>query len=216
LGILAKAPEVGRVKTRLAAVAGPDVAAGIGHAFLLDSLDRFAEFPASRLVLYDPPQAHEFFRSIAGHRYELRPQAVGDLGQRLECFFAQEFDSGASAVVAVGSDSPTLPTSLLTQAFDALASVDVVLGPATDGGYYLLGCSRPLGCIFENISWSSSEVLGQTIERLRANQARFALLDPWYDVDTWDDWNFLLAHLAAMRLAGLDPQVPRTEALSRQ
>ncbi len=213
LAIFAKEPVPGRVKTRLASVISPAAAAEIARAFLLDGLDRFEQLPVRRVVVFDPPEAVAYFQSLAAGRYELQPQSSGDLGARLQNLFEQEFAGGAVAIVAIGIDSPTLPTSLVMQAFEELTRADVVLGPATDGGYYLLGCSRWLPEIFAEISWSTADVFRQTVDRVQAGHARLALLPPWYDVDTVDDWRFLQAHITAMRLAGIDPQLPRTEAL---
>ena len=116
-------------------------------------------------------------------------------------------------MVLVGTDSPTLPLVLVEQAFQELEQADVVLGPATDGGYYLVGCGRRLPPIFEGVAWSSSRTLTDTIARLADPSWRLALLPPWYDVDTGDDWQMLRGHLAAMRRAGLDPGIPHTAAL---
>ena len=115
-------------------------------------------------------------------------------------------------MVLVGTDSPTLPLVLIEQAFKDLERADVVLGPATDGGYYLVGCRR-LPPIFEGVAWSSSRTLADTVARLCDPGWRLALLPPWYDVDTADDWQMLRGHVAAMRRAGIDPGMPRTAAL---
>jgi glycosyltransferase A (GT-A) superfamily protein (DUF2064 family) len=104
--------------------------------------------------------------------------------------------------------------SLLEQAFDELNRVDVVLGPAMDGGYYLVGCRRYLPELFSGIDWSGPHVLRQTVERLPA-EVGFSVLPPWYDVDTLDDWLMMTGHVAALRRAGIDPKVPCTERLIR-
>ena len=92
----------------------------------------------------------------------------------------------------------------------------MVLGPATDGGYYLVGSGPRLPPIFSNVAWSSGHVLTDTVAALTDPRWRLALLPPWYDVDTPDDWAMLCGHLAALRRAGIDPDVPYTEALSRE
>ena len=91
----------------------------------------------------------------------------------------------------------------------------MVLGPAHDGGYYLIGCGRRLPPVFEEISWGSSRVLAETVERLNDPAWRLALLPPWYDVDTLENWWMMRGHLAALRRAGIDPGAPRTESLSQ-
>src|SRR5262249_27123228 len=126
----------------------------------------------------------------------------------------RQFERGARQVVVVGTDSPTVPLDHVRGAFKCLESTDVVLGPATDGGYYLIGSSRPVPLIFTHIRWSASEGLRPTIARVGSLSLKLALLPPWYDVDTLDDWRMLRGHLAAMRHAGLDPLAPHTEALA--
>src|SRR5262249_48797207 len=116
-------------------------------------------------------------------------------------------------IVLLGTDSPTVPLGFIEQAFDELTRADVVLGPATDGGYYLIGCARLVPPIFERVTWGSSRVLLDTITRLTQFDGRVALLPPWYDVDTLSDWWALRGHLAALRRAGIDPGVPHTERL---
>jgi glycosyltransferase A (GT-A) superfamily protein (DUF2064 family) len=120
----------------------------------------------------------------------------------------------ADAVVLVGTDSPTLPVAFVEQAFAELRQADVVLGPATDGGYYLLGCARRLPPIFDGIAWGSSAVFRDTVARLTDPEWRLAVLPPWYDVDTLDDWRMLQGHMAALRRAGIDPGAPHTERLT--
>jgi rSAM/selenodomain-associated transferase 1 len=211
LGIFAKWPQAGTVKTRLA-VLGPDLAAGAARAFLLDTIERFGVFDLRRVVAFAPPDALADFAALTQGRFALVPQSEGDLGQRLRTFLQQEIDAGADALVVIGTDSPTLPPAYVEQAFAELERADVVLGPATDGGYYLLGCGRRVPPIFDNISWGSHRVLGETVARLSDPSWRLALLPPWYDVDTPDDWAMLGGHLAALRRAGYR-EAPHTEAL---
>jgi rSAM/selenodomain-associated transferase 1 len=216
LGVFAKWPRPGLVKTRLASSVGPDRAARVARAFLLDTLDRLAAIPVRRVVAFDPADAETDFAALLRGRYALRPQGDGDLGDRLTRFLTAEVAAGAGAVVVVGADSPTLPVGYVEQAFAALESVDVVLGPAADGGYYLLGCGRRVPPVFDGVGWGGRRVLAETVARLPADDWRLALLPPWYDVDTPDDWDVLCGHVAALRRAGLDPGVPHTEALLRE
>jgi uncharacterized protein len=213
LGLFAKQPVPGQVKTRLAEVTSPEWACRVYEAFLLDTLDRLHSFALRRVIAFDPPEASTYFEQVAAGRFELTPQHPGDLGARLRGFFDKEFRSGARAVVAVGADSPSLPTALIAQAFAELARADVVLGPATDGGYYLIGCGTQTPALFDGIDWGTEWVLEQTCARIHRSGARLALLAPWYDVDTLADWQTLRGHMAALLAAGTDPQLPRTLAL---
>jgi uncharacterized protein len=213
LGLFAKQPLAGTVKTRLAAATAPEWAARVASAFLLDTLDRLSGIEARRVLGFAPDEAQAYFAGIAGGRFELLPQGPGDLGRRMARFFATQIDAGARATLLVGSDSPSLPLAVVEQAFEELARADLVLGPATDGGYYLIGCGSRLPPVFEGIAWSSPSVLAETIGCLADSSWRVALLPPWYDVDTWEDWQMFSGHMAALERSGLDPGLPRTLAL---
>jgi rSAM/selenodomain-associated transferase 1 len=214
LGLFAKWPEPGAVKTRLTkdSVFG----AAVARAFLLDTVSRLRAVDAQRLLVYAPPDAAADFAQLVPEGFHFTPQTDGDLGRRLTRFFASHLNEGTTAVVAVGADSPTLPRNFVEQAFTELKHADVVLGPATDGGYCLIGCSRVIPSLFTDIPWGSSCVLVETIARLEDSGCRLALLPPWYDVDTLEGWDMLCGHVAALRRAGLDPDVPHTEALLRK
>jgi rSAM/selenodomain-associated transferase 1 len=213
LELFAKWPRLGAVKTRLANETNPAFAVRIADAFLRDSLVRLATVEAQRIVAFAPPEERSNFANLAGNLWQLEPQCNGDLGARLTEFFSRRFQDGAWRVVAVGSDSPTLPLDYVHAAFAQLESADVVLGPATDGGYYLVGTSSYVPELFADIRWSSADVLRQTIARINPSQ-KLALLPLWYDVDTLDDWRMLLGHVAALRRAGIDPLAAHTEKLT--
>jgi uncharacterized protein len=211
LTLFAKWPRPGDAKTRLG-----DLGTDVAWAFLFDSVERYARIDAHRVLAFTPADAEKEFRDLVQGRFGLVPQRKGDLGQRLAGFLEDQLRAGAESVVFVGADSPTLPLEYVEDAFARLETVDVVLGPATDGGYYLLGCARGLPPIFDGIAWSSSRVLLDTIAALSDAQWRVSLLPPWYDVDTPDDWAMLCGHIAALRRCGIDPQLPHTEALMRR
>src|SRR5262245_11705482 len=131
----------------------------------------------------------------------------------MEAFFRARFASGAERVVLLGTDSPTLPVAWVEAAFARLDAADVVLGPATDGGYYLIGCARRVPQVFTGVAWGRPTVLAETVARLTDPRRRLALLPPWYDLDTITDWQMLQGHLRALRRAGIDPGVPHLEQL---
>jgi rSAM/selenodomain-associated transferase 1 len=210
LGIFAKWPAPGAVKTRLGK---PAWSAKVARAFILDTLNRLKETATRRVLAFDPLDAELNFAEFTSAGYELSPQGEGDLGQRLKRFFTNQIILEAQSIVVLGTDSPTLPGSWVNQAFAELERADVVLGPATDGGYYLIGSGRRLPPIFEAISWGKATVLAETMDRLNDPSWRLALLPPWYDIDTPADWELLRGHVAAMRRSGADPGIPHTEAL---
>jgi rSAM/selenodomain-associated transferase 1 len=216
LGVFAKQPLAGQAKTRLAQETSPEWACRVAQAILEDSLDRFSQIQASRAIVYAPAAGTAYFSRLAQGRYDLIPQCDGDLGQRLHHFFREARRHGYSRIVAVGSDSPTLPIDFVEQAFAALEVNDAVIGPAYDGGYYLIGGGLQELAVFDDIPWSSAHVLEMTIQRVQRTSARLALLPPWYDVDTADDWAILCADVRARRSAGIDPGVPRVEQLMQE
>ena len=138
LGMFVKAPEPGRVKTRLAAAIGETSAAELYRAFLSDLIERFRRTADRRVLACSPADdmTREFFDQLSAGDYELWPQPDADLGTRMRMFF-ETF--GPEPVILIGSDSPTLPGEFPVAAFELLQRADVVLGPATDGGLYLIG-----------------------------------------------------------------------------
>jgi rSAM/selenodomain-associated transferase 1 len=207
LGIYVKQPIAGHVKTRLAKTVGPEKAAEIYEAFLHDLIERFRHTADRRFLCYAPrgSEGETWFADLGDLDYELWPQPEGTLEPRLRNFFSFAQKQGAEKIVVLGSDSPTLPLAYVDKAFQLLNLSDCVLGPATDGGYYLLGLRKPLP-IFAGIGWSSPQVLSQTVARLASIPARLRLLPPWYDVDQAEDLDLLRGHIQALALAH-DPLV---------
>ena len=221
LGIFGEKPEPGRVKSRLAAEWGPDLAAEVSDAMLFDTLDAWDSpenlSPGGRRVLvYAPDDAGPWFDDRIPGSFAMQPQVDGDRGQRMQAFLAGELDDGADRVVVlIGSDAPTLDPTIVVSAFLCLEGRDLVLGPATGGGFYLIGARRSAPSILEGIDWDSPYVLSQAIDRLADTDRSLALLPPWYTLDRPDDLRMLAGHLRAMRRAGFDPGLPRLERLSR-
>jgi uncharacterized protein len=185
--VFLKAPRPGAVKTRLAAAVGPALAAAVYRA-LAEQVVR-ATAPAGeyeRVFLFDPPQAAGEIRAWLGD-HRLHPQAAGDLGRRMAEAFAYAFALGAGRAAVVGTDAPGLSRALVCAALQGLADHDLVLGPALDGGYYLIALDRPRPELFEGIPWSTPRVLERTLERASELGLRVRLLEPQPDVDTLDD-----------------------------
>lgn len=190
LVIMAKQPVPGMVKTRLAASLGEQAAAGLAGAFLEDLVVRL-DGSADRQVLATWPDndaAATYFETLSAGRFQLWTQPAGSLGTRLARVISDHMAPGSDdRVVVIGSDSPTLPTEMIPAAFKALEQADVVVAPADDGGYVLIGQRREVPGLYERISWSTSQVWQQTRDQLMASGTSFVELTGWYDVDTLDD-----------------------------
>ncbi len=188
LVVFARAPHLGRVKTRLTPPLTQQQALDLHQAFVEDTLEKLARFrrPGLERWLYlSQPSSPEQLDVPPAWSSAL--QTGDDLGARMEGTFRQAYEDGRERVVIVGSDSPTLPLDYLDQAYQALAAHDVVLGPAEDGGYYLVGSSRFVPELLRGITWGSSRVLEQSTEALSRAGRSFHLLPSWYDVDTAKD-----------------------------
>jgi rSAM/selenodomain-associated transferase 1 len=181
LVVFARCPEPGRVKTRLARVVGDDVAAALYAAFVTDLRARFATAPFAVRWAVAPPDA-----GFAA-RFAIPPAATfvqrGDvLGARMHAAFARVRDEGFARCVLIGSDMPQLAHATVERAFAALDAADLVLGPACDGGYYLIAARRPLD-VFSGIAWGTETVLAATRARAAERSLTVALLDEDFDVD---------------------------------
>ena len=196
--VFAKDPKPGKVKTRLFSRFSPEDAAGLYRAFILDTLKKALSVSADcHLLCYAPADAEASMRGIAGQGWILTPQSEADLGVRMATSLRHSLNSGAERVILIGTDIPSLPSNNLTQAFDALKDNDVVLGPSTDGGYYLIGVKADHPGLFKDIEWTTSTVFASTTRRIQRAGLRLALVPPWYDVDTPEEVAFLAAHAKA-------------------
>ncbi len=181
--MFAKYWEPGRVKTRLAAAIGDQAASSLYRRFVLTLLRRFAGVGQRRVLAYTPAERRTEFAALAADDWMLAAQGDGDLGQRMQDYFVEAFRSGADRVVLIGSDSPNLPVEYVHNAFQQLDRYPVVLGPADDGGYYLVGATGSVPPIFQGIQWGSPQVWTQTVHLLRDADCPYGVLPPWYDVD---------------------------------
>jgi hypothetical protein len=188
LVVFVKHPSPGAVKTRLAAAVGPEAAARlyrrIAERVLEATTPREGEY--ERLVFFDPPEALAEMRAwLPGVR--LLAQAAGDLGARMADAFARAFLRGAERVVLVGTDAPAVARERVMEALSALDAADVVIGPAEDGGYYLLALREPRPGLFAGVAWSTRSVRAQTLARAAAASLSVRELAPLRDVDTLED-----------------------------
>ena len=201
--IFAKSPIPGKVKTRLTPCITPTEAAELYKAFIIDIIGNTHKLKCERVTIaYTPSNEEATFYSICGQSVDYLPQKGHDLGERMKNAFKHSFDKGSKRTVIIGTDSPTLPSSYIQKAFDALKEVSVTIGPTLDGGYYLIGLSEQNDAIFDGIDWSTSKVFGQTLTRIQVVNKQLYVLPPWYDVDTPDNLEFLRSHIQAMKLSG--------------
>jgi len=178
---MARHPEAGRVKTRLARVIGADAAAALYRAFILDLADRLAALPYAVTWAIDPAGAP--FTTLVPHA-RCRVQQGGDLGERMAGAFAAEFADGGGAVAMIGADVPHVPAVVFAETAAVLGrDADVVVGPAEDGGYYLVGLTAPAPALFADVAWSTADVLATTLAHARDAGLRTHLLPPTFDVD---------------------------------
>lgn len=189
LAVFVKAPVAGRVKTRLAAEVGVHNAAEIyrrlGRRVVAACIGRRYD----TVVWFAPVGARRAVRQwLTGLKVTaFRAQVSGALGARLAAAFGRHFREGASRVIAIGSDCPGVDPRLMSRALAALDEYDLAIGPANDGGYYLIGLRAPALQIFRGIAWSTETVLEQTLARARQLGLRAALLPTLRDVDTASD-----------------------------
>ncbi len=191
LAVLAKAPVAGLAKTRLAPLLGAQGAARAQRRLTLNTLHVGSQAGLHSLALWCAPDArHRFFRALA-HTLGVAciTQVEGDLGLRMRHVFQQHFEEHQDIpLLLIGTDCAVLAPGHLQQAAQALQTHDVVVMPAEDGGYVMIGMRRLVPGVFDNIRWSSPEVMAQTRERLRQAQASWLELPVLWDVDEPVDW----------------------------
>ncbi|HSU86816.1 MAG TPA: TIGR04282 family arsenosugar biosynthesis glycosyltransferase [Chthoniobacterales bacterium] len=187
LAIMAKAPRAGEVKTRLTPPLSAEEAALLNVCFLRDISASVSQAGSGTLGIacYTPRGAEESFKTFLPPTFYLLPQRGDALTERLICATEDLLKVGFASVCLINSDSPTVPAVTFAEAARLLAHPGdcIVLGPADDGGYYLIGLKQTHRRIFENIEWSTSRVLAQTMERAAELQLRVHLLPAAYDVD---------------------------------
>lgn len=191
--VFAKAPVPGRVKTRLIPALGAEGAAALHLAMAEDVLDTCAEAGLAVTVALDGAQDHPWADALRARGCVVVPQVSGDLGARMEAALQP------GPVLALGVDSPTLPAALLREA--AALPAEVVLGPAFDGGYWLIGWRSPRPALLRGVPWSTDAVFAETVLRARAEGLSLHTLPFWYDVDTPEALALLRQHLRVLPAA---------------
>jgi rSAM/selenodomain-associated transferase 1 len=199
--VFLKDPRPGTVKTRLAAELGGEAAAELYRVLAEEELRRTAPHPGEydRLLSFSPPESRSRVeRWLPGETWI--PQDGADLGTRMSGAFEEAFRRGARQAVLVGSDVPSASREHVLDALGSLRDHDVVLGPALDGGYYLVGLARPRPELFRDMTWSTASVFATTVARAGALGLRVRVLESLRDIDTLEDvhaeWGLLRPLLA--------------------
>ena len=198
VGVMAKYPEEGKVKTRLVPPLTYSQATGLYEVILLDTIEAISRLDQfyKKVIFHYPDNKGEYFNDITGPGWLVLPQSGKGLGERLKNAFL-EFKDSKSPMIIIGSDSPTLPGQYLINSGDLLSDNDIVLGPTEDGGFYLIAIKDTSGSfikdIFDNIRWSTSYALSDIIENIKIVNKKFALVGKWYDIDTPDDIKRLIS-----------------------
>jgi rSAM/selenodomain-associated transferase 1 len=196
--IMARYPEAGKTKTRLARTLGDEAVAGLYRAFLTDLARHFAGPRYALHWAYTPPEVdyQAFVQTLAPEQAQYMhsfPQQGSDFGARLLAAFQWTHQRGYRGTILIGSDSPQIGGELIAQAEAALEDADVVLGPAEDGGYYLIAMRQPHD-VFSGIPMSTDVVARMTLEAAARQELTTRLLDPLFDIDELPDL-LRLAHL---------------------
>ena len=212
LVIFAKAPIPGQVKTRLCPPLTHDEAATLHGSFVLDTLERTnvavikLKVPFDRYLACTPSSTLVFFKIMEERQgVKLIDQEGQDLGERMHRTFEAFFTRGYRHVLIVGTDVPSLPLSYYQQALELLEKHDLVLGPALDGGYYLIGLNQSAPALFENMPWSTDRVLPLTRAKADSLGLRMAFLPEWRDIDRMEDLQTLI------EASSLDARRPKQE-----
>jgi rSAM/selenodomain-associated transferase 1 len=215
---MAKAPLAGEVKTRLVPPLTAREAAELNTCFLRDMAAIIQSVSktkaASGLVVYTPAGSEPAFAGVLPDGFSLLVHRGASLGERLCNATDDLLKQGYGAVCLINSDSPTLPESILVRAIESLTAEGdrVVLGAAEDGGYYLIGLKHAHRNLFNEIAWSTSDVLARTRQRAAEIDLPVELLPPWYDVDDADTLNQLCEELFCAQSLNGAYHAPHTRA----
>ncbi len=192
LVIMVKTPRPGSVKTRLVPPLSYKEAAGLYRCFLKDIFNSVLKLKGLSIYAAYAPEGGKEIIGLIPEGIKAFPQEGRGLGKRISNVFKTLFDKGHKNITVIGSDSPDLPRNYIKEAFSRLDNrVKVVLGPAKDGGYYLIAMNEFNAGLFTGIPWSTRDVLEETIKKARVNSITLKLLKPWHDVDIADDIHYL-------------------------
>ncbi len=187
--VFVRVPESGRVKTRLVGKLDKEDVCRLYKCFVEDILGALSNREYDIVICHDPPEDRWKMISWLGSSFTFMPQRGTSLGERMEHAFAAVFSERVDQAVLIGSDFPDLDAGIIDEAFEGLETHDLVLGPAADGGYYLIGFNAGSFApkIFHNIPWGTQRVFGSTADFIVKNNLSMHTLPKWQDIDTYDD-----------------------------
>jgi rSAM/selenodomain-associated transferase 1 len=187
--LFTKAPERGRVKTRLSKILGDTTTLDLYRNFIADIIATLQTGRHTFRICFHPPDARQKIADWIGSEYMLMPQQGNHIGERMANAFRKTFMDGFEHVLLIGTDLPDLPATVIDEAFEGLEKNAAVIGPAFDGGYYLIGFQSNtfLPAVFERIPWSTQKVFEKTIKIFEKNHLQIHQLPKWRDIDLYED-----------------------------
>jgi len=212
--LLVKEPKAGRVKPGLAAVLGAPAAAKLYRSFVMDLCERFSGLSVrSRVLAYAPRGARKSVELLASRQWRVLQQQGSTRGQVLASLCEYALRTRHQRVVVLVTDCPTVPDAFVVEAFDRLLVADVVLGPTTEGGVYLVGLSLERPELFCGFDWDADGVFDALVDRAEAFGLVLGLVPHWYEVKDAAGLARLESHLRAMAVAGSEGLPKRTATL---
>jgi len=189
-----KAPLMARVKTRLSQVLGEETVLDLYKCFVADVIATLNSGRHGIQIFYHPPEEKQKMHEWFGFELPLFPQQGKDLGERMANAFKQSFSTGFKQVLLVGTDFPDLPGSIIDEAFEALSANAAVIGPAFDGGYYLVGFNPDhfFPAIFKNMPWGTRHVFERTMTAFASKGIQVYVLPKWRDIDRYEDLEYFM------------------------
>ena len=199
-----KFPERGEVKSRISRGLGEEIATDLYRCFIEDLLEKLAQGAYRFRIAFHPEGKEHEIREMFGSGFSTMPQEGKDLGERMKHAFIRCFSEGFCSVVVIGSDSPDLPAQIIEMAFLALEDHDAVIGPAADGGYYLIGFAREAfnPDVFSGLAWGAETIYQETMDILHKAGALAYVLPVWQDVDRPEDIMILIKNSKKTGFAG--------------
>jgi hypothetical protein len=211
---MSRAPIPGKTKTRLQSHLKPDECAELHRAFLKDISNKLENIKKQYQTLdlflsYTPEGSENLFDDLIGDNFNLILQKGKDLGARMYNSISEAYSKTDEPVIVTGSDLPSLPAEIITEAVAALKEKDLVIGPAADGGYYLIGMQTPHPFLFASNEWGSDLVLIKTLKLAAEHNLQIHFLPEWYDVDTFNELLLFRNELLKIRKDSFYPEHSR-------